>query len=76
MSQTTIFKTKEDAVTWVMTNIPFGIRPVNKLAKTTFVAPFTSGNAFRVVCETLGEKLFELVNNETTQEQEESYGHK
>jgi hypothetical protein len=52
-----LFKTEEEAITWVGMNIPIAIKPKNK-AKTTLEVPFTSTYAHEQVVEHLGEQLF------------------
>ncbi len=46
----------EQAIEWVRQIIPFAIKPTRK-AKTTFVSPFTSNNAYLVVTEEIGKAL-------------------
>jgi hypothetical protein len=52
-----LFKTEEDAITWVGMNIALAIKPKNK-AKTMLIFPFISAHAHKQVVEHLAEQLF------------------
>ncbi len=52
------FKDEAEAVRWVQHHIPQAVRAISKRAKTTFVEPFSSLNAYKVVTEELGKQAF------------------
>lgn len=56
-------KTEEDAKEWIALNIPIAIKPIRE-AKTTYVEPFKSQNAFNTVVDSLGAKLFKELNKD------------
>ncbi len=63
-----LFNTEEEAIKWVGLNIALMIKPKRE-AKTVFVNPFTSADAFIQVVEHLGKKLFkhqEQINDTQT----------
>lgn len=55
------FKTEQDAINWVRSNIGLAIKPKRK-AKTEYVFAFSSLNAYDDVCEALGQELFKVIN--------------
>ena len=57
------FDNLEDCIKWVRLHTPFAIKPVKK-AKTIFVNPFTSVNAFNIVTECIGKELYNQLQNE------------
>jgi hypothetical protein len=52
-----LFDTEEEAIKWVGLNIALMIKPKQK-AKTVFINPFTSSDAYIQVIQDLGKKLF------------------
>jgi hypothetical protein len=53
----TQLENEQQAIEWVRRITPFAVKPTKK-AKTTFVSPFTSKNAYLVVTEEIGKSLF------------------
>lgn len=58
----TQLENEQQAIEWVRQIIPFAIKPTKK-AKTTFVSPFTSNNAYLVVTEEIGKACQNLNRN-------------
>ena len=56
---TNLFETEEEAIRWVKDITPFAIKPKKK-AKTFFINPFTSNNAFDVVTGCIGKSIYQL----------------
>jgi hypothetical protein len=54
-----LFKSQEEAIQWVKEVTPFAIKPKRE-AKTTFINPFTSVNAFEIITDVIGEEIFKL----------------
>jgi len=54
-----LFKTEKEAIEWVGMHISLAIKP-KKVAKTTFVFPFSSLHAHDQVVEHLGKDLFQF----------------
>ena len=52
-----LFKTEEEAITWVYRNIALAIKPKHK-DKTMLIFPFISAYAHKQVVEHLAEQLF------------------
>ena len=59
---TNLFETEEEAIRWVKDITPFAIKPKKK-AKTFFINPFTSNNAFVVVTGCIGKSIYQLQEN-------------
>ena len=59
---TNLFETEEEAIRWVKVIIPFAIKPKKK-AKTFFINPFTSNNAFEIVTNCIGKSIYQLQEN-------------
>jgi hypothetical protein len=53
----TQLENEQQAIEWVRRITPFAVKPTKK-AKTTFVSPFTSRNAYIIVTEEIGKSLF------------------
>lgn len=53
----TQLENEQQAIEWVRSITPFAVKPTKK-AKTTFVSPFTSRNAYIIVTEEIGKSLF------------------
>jgi hypothetical protein len=60
----TQLENEQQAIEWVRSITPFAVKPTKK-AKTTFVSPFTSRNAYLIVTEEIGKSLFKdiIFNN-------------
>lgn len=56
------FKNLEDCIKWVRANTPFAITPLRK-AKTMFIYPFKSVNAFDVVTRRIAIELYKELSN-------------
>lgn len=52
------FNSREELLTYIQKIMPIAIKPKNNNAKKELVSPFTSRNAFEIVCEYLANKLF------------------
>jgi hypothetical protein len=52
-----LFESEEEAIKWVGLNIALMIKPKKK-AKTIFINPFSSSDAYIQVIEDLGKKIF------------------
>ena len=52
----------KNCIKWVRLHTPFAIKPT-RISRTSLVNPFTSGNAFDVVTNLLGEELFKQLNS-------------
>ena len=59
---TNLFETEEEAIRWVKEITPFAIKPKKK-AKTFFINPFTSNNAFEIVTSCIGKSIYQLQEN-------------
>ena len=57
-----LFKTEQEAIKWVKDITPFAINPKRK-AKTAYITPFTSANAFEVVTDCIGKYIYQLQEN-------------
>jgi hypothetical protein len=52
-----LFKSEQEAIAWVASNIALAIQPKNK-TKTMYIFPYISHYAHQVVVEGLGKELF------------------
>lgn len=59
---TNLFETEEEAIRWVKDITPFAIKPKKK-AKTVFINPFTSNNAYEIVTNVIGKSIYQLQEN-------------
>lgn len=52
-----LFKNEKQAIQWVKEITPFAIMPKRK-AKTVYVTPFTSVNAFEIITDVIGKEIY------------------